>query len=38
MKEISPYFLLKGLLLGTVYLTLSIFFVFFVPPQSARPE
>ena len=34
MKEISPYFLLKGLLLGTVYLTLSIFFVFFVPRKA----
>ena len=27
----SPYFIVKGLLLAIVYLTLSVFFVFFVP-------
>ena len=30
-RTISPYYLLKGLMLGVVYLTLAVYMVFFVP-------
>lgn len=32
-KEISPFLILKGLLLAAVYFTLAIYFVFFVPRE-----
>jgi len=40
-KELSPYSIAKGLLLAAVYLTLSVFFVFFVPktvPEKSELE